>query len=1063
MFKSVINKGTLVAVVVSIICVLGIVGSLKIPVQMIPDLEVRTISVRTGWSGATPQDVEKEILIEQERYLRSIPNLKRMTSYASMGSASIELEFPFGVEVNDAMINVNNALSQVSSYPENVDQPRLISSSFSSNAFLYYSLKPQSGNPLGLDMDLILDYAEDYVRPQMESVSGVSEVRVSGGAARQIQIKVDPSRLAQRGISITNIRNAIRNRNKDASAGDIETQKERYLIRVLGRFDNVSDLENLIIQRKDNINIYLKDVAEVVLDHYETRGLSYFDGERTIRLSVRRESGSNVIDIKDQMLKVVERINSDLLQHNGLELVLTSDDVKYVKSSLFNVWVNLLLGGLLATLVMYYFLRSAKVTLIGVLGIPMCTIAAFMALLLFERTINVISLAGVAFAIGMTVDNTIVVLESIMQAKKRAKSSFEAAIIGVTDVWPAVLASTATTILVFAPILFVQQEAGQLYSDIAIAISGAIIASMLVAIFVVPVTLANFTKNPNKNSDKPAKEQIQLSNKWLKFVDIFIQTKSRALTTVATFSIITLGLAYILMPAAEYLPEGEEPKAFSNMIAPPSYNLTEMERIGAEIRTYLDDFVHDSSERFANGKTDMPPLAYYMMSVSAGRIWVLSSPEDANYIHNMMDALTTKFESYEGMRAFSSRGSIISSNDGGTRAVAVDISGPNLVELYQAAEAVYEQAKVIFDNPQINSQPSSLSLNQPLIEVKPRWDRLAELGLSNSELGYSISAFSDGAYVDEFILDDDKVDIFIFSHAGNKQNIEQLTNSPIITPIGQVMPLSALADMQASYSSDSLRRVDGNRTVSVYIIPPRNVALEIAEQKVRTELLTELLQKGKVAQGINLTISGAADQLEATKTSLSSNFVISIVLSYLLLVAIFTHWRYPLFILTTIPLGMAGGLLGLISVNGINAVLTQIGLPAFHQPLDMITMLGFLILLGTVVNNPILIVDQTRKNMLQGATDVTTAVRAAVEKRLMPILMSTSTTVFGLAPLVLIAGDGTELYRGVGIIVLCGIIFSTLLSLTFLPALLVSVLKTQLKPLNGVLSENNPLNTPKGV
>jgi multidrug efflux pump subunit AcrB len=1036
-FNAVINKGILVAVSVAIICILGIVAALKIPVQMIPDLEVRTISVRTGWVGATPQDVEKEILIEQERYLRSLPNLKRMTSYAVMGRATIELEFPFGVDVNDAMINVNNALSQVSSYPENVDQPRLISSSFSSNAFMHFFLKPKKGNPLNLDMDLIRDYAEDFIRPRMESVPEVSEVRVGGGAARQIQIKIDPSRLAQRGISLTKVRSAIRNRNKDASAGDIETQKERYLIRVIGRFESLADLENVIIDRKNNINIHLKDVAEVVLDHYETRSLSFLDGERTISLSVRKESGSNVLKIKKDMISVIEKINTDLLAHNGLELTLVSDDVLYVSSSLSNVWFNLLLGALLATLVMYYFLRSAKVTLIGIIGIPMCTIAAFLGLMLFDRTINVISLAGVAFAIGMTVDNTIVVLESIMQARKQGMKRLEAAIAGVTDVWPAVLASTATTILVFAPILFVQQEAGQLYSDIAIAISGAIIASMLVAIFVVPVAIASFDKT-KINSQK---QHLKISGKWLSFVDLFIKTKTRAMSTVASISVIILATAYIFMPAAEYLPEGEEPKAFSMMIAPPSYNLSEMERIGKELRQYLDTHVHAPEDDFANGLTTMPPLEYYSMRVSAGRIWMLSKPSDPANIHAMMDAITEKFKSYNNMRAFSSRGSIISSNDGGTRAVAVDISGPNLVELYQAAEAVYKQAEVVFDKPQINSRPSSLSLNQPLIEVKPRWSRLAELGLSNRDLGYAISAFSDGAYVDEFILDDDKVDIFLFSSAGNKQSITQLSGSSIMTPAGQVMPLSALADMQESYSSDSLRRVDGKRTVSVYIIPPRNIALEIAEEKVRTELLANLLQQGKIAQGINLTISGAADQLDATKASLSSNFIISIVLSYLLLVAIFNHWRYPLFILATIPLGMAGGLIGLISVNGVNTLLAQAGLASFHQPLDMITMLGFLILLGTVVNNPILIVDQTRKNMQQKGVKVVTAVKAAVEKRLMPILMSTATTVFGLAPLVLVPGDGTELYRGVGIIVLCGIVFSTVLTLTFLPALLVSVLK----------------------
>lgn len=1037
MFDSAVKHGTLVAVVVFIVTILGVVGALKIPVQMIPDLEVRTISVSTGWSGATPQDVEKEILIEQERYLRNLPNLKRMTSYAEMGRASIELEFPFGVDVGDALLDVNNALSQVPSYPENVDQPRILASSFSSNAFMYFTLRPQKGNPLGLDMDLIRDYAEDYVRPRMETVPGVSEVRVGGGAARQIQIKVDPSRLAQRGISLLQVRSAIRQRNQDASAGDIEGGKERFLIRMIGRFKQVEELESLIIARQGETNIYLSDVATVELDHFETRSVSYYNGERTLSLSVRRESGSNVINIKSQMLEVVEQINQELLQHNGLELKLTSDDVKYVQSSLQNVWFNLGLGALLATLVMYLFLRSAQATIIGVLGIPLCTIAAFLGLLLFNRTINVISLAGVAFAIGMTVDNSIVVLESIMQAKKKGITRLKAAVTGAQEVWPAVLASTTTTILVFAPILFVQQEAGQLYSDIAIAISAAIITSMLVAIFVVPVALANVSK---KNAVDDA-QQIQLSDKWLKFVDFFIHSKQRAKISAIGIAIAVLGLAYGLMPAAEYLPEGEEPKAFSMMIAPPNYNLSQMKEIGVELREYFNGYINASEQDFVDGKTDMPPLAYYSLRVSVTRIWVLSAPVDHANIQAMMDAITKKFKSYDGMRAFSSRGSIISSNDGGTRAVAVDIAGPRITELYQAAEAVYQAAENTFENPQINSDPGSLSLNQPMIEIKPRWDRIAELGLSSSELGYSVSALSDGAYVDEFILEDDKVDIFLFSNAGNEQNIDQLANSPIITPAGKVMPLNALTDLTVSKSSNSVRRVDGNRTVTVYIIPPRNVALETAEQMVRTEMLPSLWQQGKIAQGIIVSISGAADQLESTKASLSSNFLISIVLSYLLLVAIFIHWRYPLFILATVPLGMAGGLLGLITVNGLGSLLSSLGLGGIHQPFDMITMLGFLILLGTVVNNPILIVDETRKYLQQKGSEVTDAVRYAVKKRLMPILMSTSTTIFGLAPLVFIPGEGTELYRGVGVIVLTGILFSTLLSLSFLPALLVSVMR----------------------
>ncbi|GLP97646.1 efflux RND transporter permease subunit [Paraferrimonas sedimenticola] len=1041
MIASAVHRGTLVAVIVLITTILGVTAALNIPVQMIPDLEVRTISVQTGWPGATPQDIEKEILIEQERYLRGLTNLKRMISYAQMGSGTIELEFPFGVDVNEALIRVNNALSQVPAYPENVDQPRLYSSSFSSNAFMHFVLKPQPGNPLKLDIDMLYDYADDYVRPRMESVSGVSEVSLRGGAQRQIQIKVDAARLAQRGISLTQLRSVIRARNKDTSAGDIESGKNRYLLRVIGRFEALDELENLIISRRDNANIRLKDVASVTLDHFEVRSMSYNNGERSLTLSVRRESGSNVIDIKQEMLQVVEEINRELLAQNGLVLSLTSDDVKYVQSSLKNVWTNLALGALLATLVMYLFLRSGKATLVGVMGIPICTIAAFFALTIFGRTINVISMAGVAFAIGMTVDNAIVVLESIVQAKRKGLSKMQAAIDGVKEVWPAVLASTATTVLVFAPILFVEQEAGQLYSDIAIAISGAIIASMLVAIFVVPVALAHF----GRSQDLDSKRQFTLSKRWLELTDFFIKSKSRALTSVAAFVLLILGASYVLMPAAEYLPEGEEPKAFSRMIAPPTYNLSQMASIGNELKVYFDELVDADPADFNAGRTKMPPLAYYSMSVSVGQIWFLSAPVDPKNINQMMEAITEKFRSYPGMRAFSARGSIISSNDGGTRAVAVDVAGSDTVELYKAADAIYQRADKLFDNPQISSNPNSLSLEQPLIEIRPRWQRLAELGINNNDFGYSVAALSDGAYVDEFILADDKVDIFLFSGAGTEQSISQLAETPLVTPQGNVLPLHALADLKRTDDTNSIRRVDSNKTVTVYIIPPRSVALETAEQRIREEMLPALWNEGLIPQGVKFSISGAADQLEATRASLTGNFLIALVLSYLLLVAIFTHWRYPLFILATVPLGMAGGLLGLVMVNGINHLMASLGLPSFHQPFDMITMLGFLILLGTVVNNPILIVDQTRRYVIEEGIKVHQAVRQAVSKRLRPIVMSSATTIFGLAPLVLIPGEGTELYRGVGVIVLSGIFASTFLSLTFLPALLVSVLNDETK------------------
>ncbi|RLT92975.1 efflux RND transporter permease subunit [Ketobacter sp.] len=1031
MFEASIRQGIIVSVTVLIVCVLGLVSALRIPVQMIPDLEVRTISVQTGWAGATPQDVEKEILIEQERYLRTVPNLQRMLSSAETGEASIELEFPFGVDINETLIEVSNALSQVSSYPENVDQPRLFSSSFSENAFMYFSVLPQPGNPLQLDMDMMFDFVDDFVRPRMERIEGISEVDVHGGSERQLQILFNPEKLAQRGLTLAQVRSVVRARNSDTSAGDIDSGKRRYLIRTVGRFETLAELENLILSQHNNATVRLKDVATVVLDHYESRVSAYQEGERSIRLAVRRESGSNVINIKQQLLPMLETMERDLLEPNGLRMVLLGDDVRYVQASIRNVWTNLALGAALATLVMFLFLRSFRATLVGVISIPICTIAAFLGLLAFDRTINVISLAGVAFAIGMTVDNTIVVLESIEQARRRGLSLFESALTGVREVWPAVLASSLTTVLVFAPILFVQEEAGQLYSDIAIAISAAILASMLVAIAVVPAASARMGFGAQAQNSNQGEPHTGLQRWLMQKVAWLVALPTRRFVTMVVALVSTVGLAYWWMPAAEYLPEGEEPKAFTMMIAPPGYNLQEMEGIGAELRALIEPVVNADPALFDQGQLPVPALKYYAMTVFSGRIWFLSEPVREHDIEPMMEALTGLFRQYPGMRAFSSRGSIISSNDGGTRAVNLDISGPDLAQLYATGESAYRLAETLFDNPQIQSEPRSLSLDQPLVEVRPNWERLAEYGVSADEFGYAVAALSDGAFVDEFFYDDDKVDIFLLSDAGQHRQLEHMQDLPVMTPAGGVLPLSALATLRETVDSAEVRRVDGRRTVTLRIIPPRAVALETAVAKVQNELIPQLRAAGDVAPGVNIDISGAADQLEATRGALTGNFLVALVLIYLLLVAIFNHWGYPLVILTTIPLGLAGGLVGLIGLNAVGV----------SQPFDMITMLGFLILLGTVVNNPILIVDQTRQNLARGYESVQDAVMDALNTRLRPILMSTFTTIFGLAPLVLIPGAGTELYRGVGVVVLAGIFCSTVITLTFLPCFLIWVLR----------------------
>lgn len=1056
MFQAIISRGILTTVIVLIVSVVGVFAALRIPVQMIPDLEVRTITVQTTWPGATPQDVEKEILIEQEQFLRNIPSLNRLIASATLGSAEIELEFPFDVDITETLIQVNNSLNQVPSYPENVDQPRIFATSFSSNSFMYFRITPLTGNERALDMDMLRDFIDQNVRIRMENVPGVSKVELWSGTERQIQIMLDPVALADRDIRLGQVRDAIRSRNRDVSAGEVESGKRRFLLRTVGRFDDFAALENMIIERRGDNVIRLRDVAEVRFDHREKSREFYVNGEPATGLAVRREAGSNVIDIKYAMIDEMAAINREVLNPEGLELQLTAEDAGYVEASVQNVWTNLFIGAVFATLVLFLFLRSARATFVGVMGIPICIIAALLGLLLMDRTINVISLAGIAFAIGMTFDNTIVVLESIDQQRQRGLKKLEAAIAGVSRVWPAVLASTFTTILVFVPIVFIQEEAGQLYSDVAIAVASAVLASMLVAITIVPTASARI-------DFRDRSKETGVAGAIEKMVERLVTGTVRPLACIIATVVVSTFIIFVVTPPASYLPEGEEPKAFASMSPPPGYNLGTMAEIGDEIQAWLMPFVDADPGAYETGDLAVPPVKYINLSVSAQSLRVITESVDPDHVELLMDALSEKFQSYPGMRAFVTRGSIITSNDGGTRSVNLDISGPRLDDIYKVANAAYARANEVFDNPRVRAQPSTLSLSQPLVEIRPDWDRAAELGIGADDLGFIVAAMTDGAFVDEFFYDDDKIDIYFYRRAGETAALEQLGQVPIQTPTGNVVPLSTVAELAETVDTSNIRRIDGRRTVTLNIIPPEDVPLEVGVETVRRDLVERLRNDGEIPLGVNIDISGASDQLEATQKALAQNYVVAGIIVYLLLVAIFSHWGYPLLIMTTIPLGIAGGIVGLQLMNGVGSLLPLLGLQPLQQPFDMISMLGFLILMGTVVNNPILIVDEAMRNMKVDGADPNEAVTAAVRSRLRPIAMSTITTICGLAPLVFIPGEGTELYRGVGAIVLFGILGAAFVSLTFLPALTKLVLEYRGATRDWVmknLGRRNPANAP---
>ena len=1045
MFRFAVHQPVIVVVAILILCLLGALSVFQVPVQMIPDIEARVLTVETRWPGATPQDVEKEIIVEQEEYLRRIPGLERITSVASTASAEIELEFPLGVDINEALILVNNALSQVPAYPENVDEPSISTSSVSDNPFMFFAVRPIPGNPMNVDVRTQQDFVDDYVRTRLEQVPGVSNVGATGGGERQIRIRVDADKLAQRQLQLIDVRNAIRARNQDISGGDVDSGKRRFLVRTIGRFTSLPEIRDLIISREGDSLVRLGDVATVELEYAEIRSYAYTFSEPMIGMRLRKEVGANVIEVKAAVLAAMEEMNEGILAERGLAVTLGSDDVVYVVEAVQVVWRNLLIGAVFATIVMFLFLRSMGATLIGAAGIPICTIAAFLGLLMAGRTINVISLAGVAFAIGMTLDNNIVVLENIYRHMSQGKEKLKAAVDGVTEVWPAVLASTLTTVFVFLPIVFIVDEAGQLYSDIAIAIAASIIMSLLVAITLVPTASGRFLHIPDTSESRLAAFGVRFRERIVGVVDWLTTSVPRRVSMI--FGALTTALLILLFltPPAEYLPEGEESKVFALMFSPPGYNIEAMDSVYKEVDATFNPHFGADPKKFAEGDVDVPAIRGNVAFISSGQVFYLLEATDRAQTDALMAKASETISDKPGLIAFANRGSIFAGNSGGTRSINVDISAPELTTLFDAGRAAFLKARGLFDRPQVRPVPSNLTMGQPMLEILPDWERAAELGVNTTSLGYTIWAYSDGAFVDEFFLNDDKIDMFLYSAEGRIQQPNEIDQISVHTASGSTVPLSSIVRVNETVNTEMIRRVDGERTVTLRIVPPRDVPLETAINRVRDEIVIGMRANGEVPASVSMGISGASDAMASTRSALSGNFAVAVLIAYLLLVAVFSHWGYPLLIMLSIPIGVSGGLVGLWLLNLVGSAMPMLGMAGFTQPFDLITMLGFLVLIGTVVNNPILIVERTLRNFRELGLEPHAAVIDAVRARIRPIMMSMITTVIGLSPLVFFPGSGTELYRGLGAIVLFGLLFSSLITLTFIPSLLSLILERNRK------------------
>lgn len=1000
-----LSLGNPTAVVVGILLValFGAISLFRLPIQLTPDVSQPMIVISTGWRAAAPEEMEAEIIERQEDVLKGLQGVEKMESSAGAGSGSITLRYRTGINLERALIDVMNALNQVPSYPPDATEPVIaVGGNTTFTAIAWFAIKPLPGN--NEDIVGYQDFVEETIQPRLERVNGISQTNAFGGLPSEIRVTFDPYKAANLGLDLPAIAAKVGG-NNDVSGGFGEVGRRKYTIRYEGAYD-IADIDEMILDWRDGEPVMLRDVAKVEMRLQDRNGILTLDGEPAIAMNAQVEQGVNVIEVMDGLKSAMKELNEGPLKRNGLQLIQMYDETIYIGRSMDLVRSNLMLGIVLAIAVLWWFLRKFKATLVVAVAIPLSLTVTFFALYAAGRTLNIISMAGLAFAVGMVLDAAIVVLENIVRLREKGERPVDAAFNGTRQVWGALMASTVTTVAIFLPIAFLDDVAGQLFADLAITIAVSVVASLLVAITVLPMAATKLLKQ--------ASEQDKHQHWWdaaTKGIMMLTATRTRRLFWVFGLLTISLSGSYFLLPKPDYLPKGNQ-NGFQAFIMPPpglSYPAARKE---------MSDVINERLIPYLNGEKD-PKIKHTWMGFFGTFGFMGGRAEDVDDIKLLIQKIN--FEILPGFpdtMAFAQQTEIFQ-NLGGGRVIDIDIQANDVDDMLRAARVGYGAVSQALPGAQIRPSPG-LSLAEPELKFMPDERKIAEAGWSRKDVSRISQTLGTGLYVGDFFNGQKRLNIVLRSEDWDTP--EELASMPFYTPKAGVQPIGELAKIERTAGPSNIRRVDRRRTITLTVTPPAGMSLDETIEIIKRDAEPAILQA--LPENGNIHYRGTAQELTKAITNLSQSFILALIILYLLMSALFRSFVDSFLVVMTIPLATIGGI-GLLRIMDM----------FIFQPLDLLTMIGFIILLGLVVNNAILLVYQTRVAEREGMNR-RDAVEQAVRLRLRPILMSTLTSICGMLPLLLVPGAGAELYRGIAAVIVGGMSVSTLFTLIFLPSLM---------------------------
>ncbi|MCY3768692.1 MAG: efflux RND transporter permease subunit [Gammaproteobacteria bacterium] len=1036
--KLAIDRPVAVIAAVLLVVLFGMVALSRIPIQLTPDVNRPVITVTTEWFGAAPAEIEREIINQQEEEFAGLEGLVSITSSAQHGRGRITLEFGIGTNMDHALLLVANRLDRVPDYPDETDQPILDTSGSEDNAIAWMIVNRADHNHR--DIHEYGDFINDVVKERLERVPGVGRINVYGGSEREIHVTVDPRLLARYRITASDLTRALQNANVSLGAGSVDEGKRRYVVRTEGELNTLSMIEEVLVHSVESNGtlerVTVAEVAEVSFGFREPTSSIRLLGEPAMALSAERQTGANVIETMAGLRKAIDELNASAIPDAGLTLRQVYDETVYINSSIDLVQQNIWVGGTLAALVLLLFLRSLRATVIITLAIPVSVIGAFVAMAALGRSINVISLAGLAFAVGMVVDAAIVVLENIFRLKESGYSNLKAAYHGARQVWGAVLVSALTTVMVFIPIIVTELEAGQLFRDIAVAISVSVLLSLIVSITVIPALSRKLLpENPAARESGQPVTRARLpffdwfAGKLVSVITVFVasvvKSRGKAFLVAALITLIASYSAYALLPKLEYLPEGNRNLLFGIIIPPPGYNLETTTGIALGIENEIRPLW--ASETGPESEPAGPPkIERFFYVATRARTFLGAIAVDPGRVDELRPILQEPVFREPGTFGFISQPSIFGRGIGGGRKIDLDVSGSDMDDILETSNRAFSKIIGLFPRQEGHEwRPvPGLELGAPEVRVIPDRLKISDSGITALDLALTIDTFNDGLRATQSTIDGKLMDVVLKGKYDSVNETQGIGSLPVVTPSGQVVPVLSLADTDLTSGPTEIRHRERFRTVTLEIRPNQALALESAIDILQRQVIAPLKDEG-LPGGVQLNISGTADQLIKTRNAMAINLMLAIVIVFLVMAVLFESFIYPLIIMLSVPVAAAGGFGGLALLN-------------LHslQPLDMLTMLGFVILIGIVVNNAILLVHQTLHLIRTEQLSAEEAIMTATHNRIRPIFMSTLTSVCGMLPLVLFPGAGSELYRGLGSVVVGGLSLSAIITLLIVPPMM---------------------------